>query len=790
MTIRSVAILGAGTMGAQIALHFANAGVPSVLLDVTRDAARLGLERARKLKPDPQFTPDVWRLVRTGSFDDDLGSIAAADWVMEAVVEQLDVKRALLERVAAHCGPHAILSTNTSGIPVGAISEGWPLDLRRRWLGTHFFNPPRYLQLLELIPTPDTDPAVVAAVAAFGDHVLGKGVVVAKDTPNFIGNHLGLHGVAAMLRAVEAGRYTIDEVDAITGSAIGRPGSATFRTMDIAGLDVLAHVMRNLEERLPLAADRAWFVASPLLQRLLASGALGEKSGKGFYERRKDPAGASAVFTLNPTTLAYEPQRKPTFASIEAAAALDDSGARVRALFLGQDRVGAFLRETLAPTLLYAARVAPEIAHSIDDVDRVMRWGFGWERGPFELLDAIGLREVIDACLTDAPGLDGVSVAEVPGLRGASLAEVPEERRRVPPMIAEALAAGRNRLRDAALPPAGPGLLVLASAVAQSKVVKRNAGASLVDLGDGVLAVQFHSKMNSIGGDTIAMLQAGVGEAERNFRALVVGNEAPNFSAGANLLLVLLEAQEGNWDELDLMVRGFQQGVMALRYSQVPVVVAPAGLALGGGCEIALHADRVHAAGDTFMGLVEVGVGLIPAGGGTKEMVARAMARVPSPAADPLPFVQQAFETVALAKVSASGPDAARLGYLSPLDTCSMNRERLIAEAKAKVLQRVSDGYRTPLPRLAIPVGGNSLGAALKLGVHMAWRAGRATDHDRTIGLALAHVFAGGDLPHATTVSEQYLLDLEREAFLRLLGEAKTLARIQHTLKTGKPLRN
>ena len=765
MTIGSVAILGAGTMGAQIALHFANAGVPSLLLDLTREAARQGLERARKLKPDPQFTPDTWRLVRTGSFDDDLPQIAVADWVMEAVVERLDVKRDLLARVAAHLAPHAILSTNTSGIPVGAISEGWPIELRRRWLGTHFFNPPRYLQLLELIPTPDTDPAVVAAVAAFGDQVLGKGVVVAKDTPNFIANHLALHGVTAMLRAVEAGRYTIDEVDAITGSAIGRPGSATFRTMDIAGLDVLAHVMRNLEERLPLEADRAWFAPSPLLQRLLASGALGEKAGKGFYERRKEASGASAVFTLNATTLDYEPQRKPTFPSIEAAAASDDVGTRVRTLFLGQDRVGAFLRETLAPTLLYAARVAPDIAHSIDDVDRVMRWGFGWERGPFELLDAIGLSEVVAAAAA----------------HGST---------DVPPPVAAALAAGRNRLRDGALPPAGPGLLVLTSAVAQSKVVKQNAGASLVDLGDGVLAVQFHSKMNSIGGDTISMLQAGVAEAETNFRALVVGNEAPNFSAGANLLLVLLEAQEGNWDELDLMVRGFQKGVMALRYSQVPVVVAPAGLALGGGCEIALHADRVHAAGDTFMGLVEVGVGLIPAGGGTKEMVARAMARVPSPAADPLPFVQQAFETVALAKVSASGPDATRLGYLSPLDTFSMNRERLIADAKAKALQRVSDGYRAPLPRPAIAVGGDSLGAALKLGVHLAWRAGRATDHDRTIGLALAQVFAGGALPHATTVSEQHLLDLEREAFLRLLGEPKTLARIQHTLKTGKPLRN
>jgi 3-hydroxyacyl-CoA dehydrogenase len=702
--------------------------------------------------------------VRTGSFDDDLALLADADWVLEAVVERIDVKRALLEQVAAVCRPDAVLTTNTSGIPVSAIADGWPIERRRRWLGTHFFNPPRYLPLLELVPTADTDPAVVDRVAAFGDRVLGKGVVVAKDTPNFIGNHLGLHGVAAILRAVESGRYTIDDVDAMTGPAIGRPGSATFRTMDIAGLDVLAHVMTNLEDRLPGEADRAWFRQPALVARLLERGALGEKTGRGFYERRRDAQGASAVFTLDPATLEYQPQRKPTFPSIAAAAAIDDAGARIRTLFLGPDKVGQFLRETLAPTLLYAARVAHDIAHSIDDIDRVMRWGFGWELGPFETLDAIGLREVVDA---------------------AAAAGVTD----VPPLIAEALAAGRNRLRETPLP-ARPGLLILTEAARRSQVVKKNAGASLVDLGDGVLAVQFHSKMNAIGGDTLAMIHAGITEAAANHRALVVGNEAPNFSAGANLMLVLLEAQEGNWDELDLMVRAFQRATMALRLSPVPVVVAPAGLALGGGCEVALHADRVHAAGDTFMGLVEVGVGLIPAGGGTKEMLARAMARLASPTADPLPAVQQAFETVALAKVSASGPDAARLGYLSALDTFSMNRERLIADAKAQALARVAEGYRAPLPRRAIPVGGESLAAALKLGVHLAWRAGRATDHDVVVGRALAQIFAGGNLPHATTVTEQHLLDLEREAFLRLLGEPKTLARIQHTLTTGKPLRN
>ncbi|MEZ5291400.1 MAG: 3-hydroxyacyl-CoA dehydrogenase NAD-binding domain-containing protein [Vicinamibacterales bacterium] len=765
MTIASIGVLGAGTMGAQIALHAANAGVRAVLLDVTREAADQGLARARRLRPDPQFTPDAWRLVTTGSFDEDLRQLGGVDWLLEAVIERLDVKRALWANALDAVGPGAILSTNTSGIPVDAIAEGWPLDARRRWLGTHFFNPPRYLQLLELVPTADTDPAVVDRMREFGDRVLGKGVVVAKDTPNFIGNHLALHGVAAMLRAVDEGRYSIDEVDAITGTAIGRPASATFRTMDIAGLDVLAHVMRNLEERLDDAADRAWFRQPPLLARLLERGALGEKAGRGFYERRKGEDGTSAVYTLDLATMDYRPQQKPAFPSIAAAAAVEDAGARVRALFGGHDRVGAFLRETLAPTLVYAARVWPAIAHSIDDVDRVMRWGFGWELGPFELMDAIGHGQVIAAA-------EAAGVADVPAtLTGAG-------------------AASRTAFRDAPLAPAGPGLLILTEAVRRSNVVKKNAGASLVDLGDGVFCVQFHSKMNALGGDAIQMLRAGVAEAERRGVALVVGCEAAHFSAGANLMLVLLEAQDGNWDEIDLMVRAFQGAVMALRSSAVPVVVAPAGLALGGGCEITLHADRVQAAGDTFMGLVETGVGLIPAGGGTKEMIARAMARRPSPSADALPVIQQAFETVALAKVSASGPHAVALGYLASTDGFTMNRERVIAHAKARALQRVADGYLPRLPRTAIPVGGDSLGAALKLGVHLAWRAGHATDHDVTVGKALAHVFAGGSLAHATTVSEQYLLDLEREAFLRLLGHPETLARIQHTLKTGKPLRN
>ncbi|MDP1571870.1 MAG: 3-hydroxyacyl-CoA dehydrogenase NAD-binding domain-containing protein [Vicinamibacterales bacterium] len=769
MSINAVTVLGAGVMGAQIALHCANAGLPVLLLDLTADTAREGLDKARRLKPDPQFTPEAWTLIRTGGFDTHLDQISRTDWIIEAIVERLDIKQALLARVDALRAPGTIVSSNTSGIPIGAIAEGRSDDFRRHWLGTHFFNPPRYLRLLEIIPTPETDPAVVARVSRFADIVLGKGVVVAKDTPNFIGNHIALYGVARMLDALESGQYSIDEIDAITGKAIGRPGSATFRTMDIAGLDVLGHVMRNLQERLEDEADRAAFRMPAFLATMIETGAIGEKAGRGFFSRRKTAQGDTEILVVEPGTLEYGPRTKASFPSIEAGKSIEDLSERLRVLFRGKDKVGAFLRETLAPTLVYTARVTPAIAYSIDDVDRVMRWGFGWDLGPFEIIDALGVQEVIAA-------------AEATGghaMRGG-----------VPPLMQQVLDGGRNRFRDGLVPAAAGDLQILRAARERERVVKKNAGASLVDLGDGVFCVEFHTKMNIIGGDTLQMLHIGVAEAAARGVGLVVGNDAPHFSAGANLMLVLLEAQEQNWDELDLMTRAFQQATMALRYSAVPVVVAPAGMALGGGTEISLHGDRVQAAGETYMGLVEVGVGLIPAGGGTKEMLVRAMAQLPTPQSDPLPYLQKAFETVALAKVSASGPDAVRLGYLASTDQFTMNRDRLIADAKAKVLERVREGYHRPAPRLAVPVAGESAGAALALGVHLAWRAGRATDHDALIGRKLAHIFAGGDVPHATTVTEQYLLDLEREAFLSLLGEPKTLARIQHTLKTGKPLRN
>ncbi len=775
MAINSVTVLGAGTMGAQIALHCANAGIPSLLLDLTPEQARDGFEKARRLRPDPQFTANAHHLVTTGGFDSHLDRIGASDWIIEAVVERLDIKQQLLARVDQKRRPGSIVSSNTSGIPIAALADGRSDDFRRHWLGTHFFNPPRYLRLLEIIPTAETDPSAIEAISRLADRVLGKGVVIAKDTPNFIANHIGLYGVIRTLDALaQRGAegqllYTVEEIDAITGPVLGRPGSATFRTMDIAGLDVLAHVMRNLHERLDDPEDRAAFALPPLIEDMLAGGRLGEKTGQGFYERRKNANGETEIWTLDIDTLAYRARRSPRIGSIENAKTMDDLGERVRTLFHAQDKAGAFLRSTLAPTLVYTARVAPEIAYSIDDVDRVMRWGFGWELGPFELFDAIGVAEVLAA----AEQVGGHAVRSGP-----------------PPLVQHVIDSGRNRFRDGLVPPAAPDLQILRSAKERRAVIKKNAGASLLDLGDGVFIVEFHSKMNAIGSDTVQMLHAGIKETAKSGQALVVGSDAANFSAGANLMLVLLEAQEGNWDELDLMVRGFQQATMALRYSPVPVIVAPAGLTLGGGAEIAQHGDRVQASGETYLGLVEVGVGLIPAGGGTKEMIVRAMSQLPTPQSDPLPYVQKAFETVALAKVSASGPDAIGLGYLAPTDSFTMNRERLLTDAKARALERVREGYHAPAPRTAIPVGGESLGAALKLGVHLAWRAGRASDHDALIGRKLAHIFAGGDVPHATTVSEQYLLDLEREAFMSLLGERKTLERIQHTLKTGKPLRN
>jgi 3-hydroxyacyl-CoA dehydrogenase len=554
-----------------------------------------------------------------------------------------------------------------------------------------------------------------------------------------------------IFRALDNG-YSVEEVDAITGPAIGRPKSATFRTADLAGLDLLAQVTRDLAARLG-GDERGSFAVPSAVDELVRRGWTGAKAGRGFYQKNE----AGEILAIDPASYEYRPSARPRFPSVDAARRIDDPSERIRTLFQGNDRVGEFLRATLAPTLAYAARIASQVAHCPADVDRAMRWGFGWELGPFETLAAIGVEHVARAVNGTAADFE-VAIA---------------------PCAAAADSPASAILRPAPL---------LKSSKRDNRIVRRNPGASLLDLGDGVLCVEFHSKMNAIGGDTIQMLQLGVKEAAANFAALVVANDAVNFSAGANLMLLLLEAQEGNWDDVDLMVRAFQQATMALKHADVPVIVCPAGLTLGGGCEIALHADRVQAAAESYIGLVEAGVGLIPAGGGTKEMLARAMDDLPA-GADSLPFVRRVFETIGFARVSTSASEARRIGYLRAADGITMNRERVLGDA-VSVARARSSGYVPVRPRSAIPVGGPTVLAALKLGVHLAWRAGRISDHDALIGRKLAWILSGGSVTGATTLSEQQLLDLEREAFLSLCGERKTLERIAHTLKTGKPLRN
>ncbi len=725
LKIRSAAVLGAGTMGAQIGAHLANAGYPVCLLDVSAKAAREGLERARKLKPDPFFTPDAIDRIQIGGFDADLDRVAQADWIIEAIIEQADAKRALLERIDAVRREGSIVSSNTSGLSITGLSQGRSPDFRRHWLGTHFFNPPRYLSLMELIPTAETDPSVIAAIRDFADRRLGKNVVNAKDTPGFIANHIAMHGLVRIFEELAAGTYTVEEIDAMTGAAIGRPKSATFRTVDIAGLDILVHVANDLAHRLP-AARGSQFQFPPFVQEMLTRGWIGEKAGRGFYERRKNDRGETDIWALDPRTMVYRPKEAVKLPSLESTAALPLPD-RMRKLCSGTDRVAKFFQSVLPPSLRYTAEIASDIADSIDEIDRAMQWGYGWPLGPFELADAIGF--------------------------------------------------GDQPFRPAPLGPAGPELEILRSARDRQKVVAANAGASLIDLDEGVLAVSLHSKMNAIGGDVLTMLQRGLREAAQNFRALIIAAEGSNFSVGANLMLLLLEAQEGNWEDIDAMIRSFQKTTSGLRYSEVPVVVAPFGLALGGGCEIVLHGDRVQAAAETYIGLVEVGVGLIPAAGGTKEMLLRL-------------GPEKAFETIGFGKTSTSARDAARLGYLRAVDGSTMNRDRLVFDAKQEALRRAEGGYRPPVKPLAIPVGGDAVRAMLDLGVHLAWRAGRISDHDATIGRKLSFVLSGGALPHAGKVSEDQLLDLEREAFLSLCGEPKTLQRIQHTLKTGKTLRN
>jgi len=765
-------------MGAQIAAHLTGSGIEVALLDLVPDGvadrdhlARTAVEGLRKRKPSALHLPEHAALIRTGNFEDDWSELAGADWVLEAVVEDLEVKRQLLARVAPVVKATAMVTTNTSGLGLAAMSSHLPLGVRRRFLGTHFFNPPRYLRLLETIAGPDTDPELRAALELFCEKVVGKNVVRCKDTPGFIANRIGSYGFGAALQAMMDLDLSIEEVDVLTGTAIGRPRSATFRTADIAGVDVCVRVASNLQAAVPDDPEGGTFEIPPFMRAMLERGWLGEKTGRGFYQ--KD---GREVRALDWKSLEYRERRKPRLPSLEAAQSVNDVGARIKQVAAAKDKHGTFLWRVLSATCLYAASLVPEISDDIVSVDRAMEWGYGWGVGPFQTLDVLGVAET----------------AERARLEG----------RRTPRLVEELLATGRKRFYEAdgdgrtMFGPAGisavperAGVVDLAALKQRGRSRKRNPGASLLDIGDGCALVEFHSKLNALGADAIGMLRAAVADAGANFDAIVIGNQGEQFSAGANLMLLLLAAQEEEWDDLDQMVRQFQTAMMGLKYASLPVVVAPFGLTLGGGCEIALHAARVRVGAETYMGLVEAGVGLVPAGGGSKEMALRAHDRCAGvEGADPFPFLRRAFETIAFAKVSRSGAEALRM-FLTPADSLSPNPDRLIHDAKELALGLARAGYREGRPRTDVPVLGRPALATLRMGIHNARRAGRISEHDARIASHVGTILCGGDREPGLA-SEQHFLDLEREAFLSLLGTRSTHERIQHMLKEGKALRN
>jgi 3-hydroxyacyl-CoA dehydrogenase len=803
--IEKAVVLGAGTMGSRIAAHFANAGLPCVLLDIVppnlpagasaaerNKIVQAGLDAAKKSKPAAFFTAALADKISIGNFDDDLARCAEADWIIEVVAENLEIKRNLLSRVAQYRKPGAVVTTNTSGLPVHSIAEGMSEEFQQHWAGTHFFNPPRYLKLVEVIPGPKTSSEVVETLSEFCGKRLGKGVVVAKDTPNFIANRIGTFSMLNALRLMSTLGMTVEEVDACTGPAVGWPKSATFRTADIVGLDVLVHVVKNIYETAPNDESREMYKLPTLVEEMAKRGWLGDKTGQGFYKKIKGE-GEKEILTLDVNTMEYRPRQKARFASLEMGKAIEDTRERLRALLgpvlEGQkgDKAQQFLWGGISETCLYAARRVPEISDNVVDVDRAMRWGFGWELGPFEIMDVIGVK--------------------------AFAGQLQKEGRTVPPVIQKVLASGRKGFYEsekgsttvfditgggAKKVEEPKGVIILKSLKEAGREVERNPGASLIDLGDGVACVEFHAKMNAIGADLIAMLHKGLKRLESDFDAMVIANQAVNFSVGANLMLVLVGAQEQEWDELHMAVKQFQNINLALKYAPKPVVAAPQGMALGGGCEVSLHATRIQAAAEAYIGLVETGVGLIPGGGGTKEMLIRANEHAAGGEdLDLFHALKPVFEAIAMAKVGTSAEECRDLGYLRREDGVSINRDRLVADAKDAALAMARGGYK-PLAAswqegaqtTQIKVLGEQFLAGAKLAIHMMMRGGYASEYDAHVGRKLANILAGGPLTSPQLVSEQYVLDLEREAFVSLCGEKKTQERIAHTLKTGKPLRN
>ena len=788
--IKKVAVLGSGVMGSRIACHFAGAGVQVLLLDMVpkeavesnNKAARNklvndALQAALKSNPSPVYTKDVVKKITTGNFTDNMKDITGCDWIIEVVVERLDIKQQIFAEVEQFRTPGTLITSNTSGIPIHLMAEGRSDDFKKHFCGTHFFNPPRYLRLLEIIPTPHTDAAVVDFLMQYGDLYLGKTTVLCKDTPAFIANRIGVYGIMAIFGLVDKMGLTIDEIDALTGPIIGRPKSATFRTADVVGIDTLVKVAKGVYDNCPNDEHRDTFIIPAWLEKMVTSNQLGDKTGQGFFSKKKGEKGEKEIFTLDLKTFEYKPRAKAKFATVEAAKPIDDLNTRLKGLVAGTDKAGEFYRHFHYGLFSYISHRIPEISDEIYRVDDAMMAGFGWEIGAFESWDVLGVESTVkkmkEAGYTVAPWVNELLAAGV-----KSFYKVENGKR----LYYDVASKSYKSL------PGGDAFIVMKNF--ENQTVWKNSNCRLYHLGDDVLGLEWYTKMGSMGGEVIEAIQKSISKAEEQYKGLVIANEGPNFSAGANVGMIFMFAIEQEYDELDMAIRMFQNTMMRVRYSSVPVVVAPHALALGGACEMSLHSDKVCAAAETYIGLVELGVGLIPGGGGTKEFVLRAADEMHEDEPDTI-TLKNRFLTIATAKVATSAAEGFELGILRKgKDEIVLNQGRRIAEAKKSVIELFDSGYVTPVQRTDVKVLGRSALGALYAGINGMWRANYATDHDVTVAKKLAYVMCGGDLSEPTLVSEKYLLDLEREAFLSLCGEKKTLERIQSVLKGGKPIRN
>jgi 3-hydroxyacyl-CoA dehydrogenase len=795
--IKHVTVLGSGVMGSRIACHFANIGVNVLLLDIAPDTlneaekskgielhhplvknriVNESLQQAIKANPAPLYHTSFAERIQTGNFDDNLKDISQSDWVIEVVVENLDIKNRLFDRVEQYRKPGTLVTSNTSGIPIHMMAKGRSEDFRKHFCGTHFFNPPRYLRLLEIIPTPETDAAVVDFLMKYGDLYLGKTTVLCKDTPAFIANRIGVYGIMSTLKIMEELDLSVEDVDKLTGVIIGRPKSATFRTSDVVGLDTLAKVADFLGKVLPDPQEKATFALPQYLLKMLENKWLGDKTGQGFY-KKIGSGEQKEILSLNLKTLEYGPQKKSNFATLELTKTVDDLIPRIKILIKGQDKAGEFYRKMFGGLFHYAASCIPSVSDTCSAIDNALCAGFGWDIGPFALWDGIGLEE-------------GIKLIQYAGhTPPAWVLDMKAKQHTHFFRYQHGSSEEYSAQSGDYAPIKGVDNFIILNQIRHQQKIWGNAGSTLLDIGDGVCLLEFHTKMNTLGSEVIEGIHYALSKAEKEFAGLVIGNDGANFSAGANLALVFMYATEQEYDEIDFMVRQFQNTILQIRYASIPVVVAPHQLTLGGACEMALHADHVQAHAETYIGLVELGVGVIPAGCGTKEMAKR-VAESYIPGDIELNNLQNAFMNIAMAKVATSAHEAKEMRYLRPQDGITVNRSRLLFDAKNAALQLATQGYMPPQKNPKIKVQGKNALALFKASIHGMLKGGYISEHDAKVANKLAYVISGGDLSYPQLVSEQYLLDLEREAFMSLCGERKTLERIQSVLTKGKPIRN